>query len=142
VRVRSRLKQTALALLAIALVVGAIAWGSVLLTDKGVDCGTAWKAAHGVMVPELNAGVHVPRGADGFAITTANSHFVTYCRGQGRLRLAESGVMAAAGRCDRGRSVRVATAASGSRRGDRLTERSEIGSRIRASIASVITWLG
>jgi hypothetical protein len=86
-------KQFALALLAIALVVGAIAWGSVLLTDKGVDCGTAWKAAHGVMVPRLNAGVHVP--ADGFAITTANSHFVTYCRGQGQLRLAESGVMAA-----------------------------------------------
>ena len=91
----SRLKQFALTLVAIALVVGAIASGSVLLTDKGVDCGTAWKAAHGVMVPELNAGVHVPRGADGFAITTANSHFVTYCRGQGSLRLAESGVMAA-----------------------------------------------
>jgi hypothetical protein len=93
VRVGSRLKQFALTLLAIALVVGAIAWGSVLITDKGVDCGTAWKAAHGVKVSRFNAGVHVPPG--GIAGTTTNTHFVTYCVGQGRLRLAESGVMAA-----------------------------------------------
>jgi hypothetical protein len=91
--VGERLKQFTLPVLAIAVVVGAIAWSSVLMTDKGVDCGTAWKAAHGVKVPELNPGVHVP--ADGIPLTRTNTHLVTYCAGQGRLRLAESGAMAA-----------------------------------------------
>jgi hypothetical protein len=93
--VGSRLKQFALTLLAMALAVGAVAWASVLITDKGVDCGTAWKAAYGVKVPELNAGVHVPRGADGIELNNTNTHWVTYCAGQGRLRVAESGVLAA-----------------------------------------------
>jgi hypothetical protein len=94
--VGSRLKQFGLTLLAIALVVGAIMWASVLITDKGVDCGTAWHAAaHGVKVPELNSGVLVPRGADGIALNNTNTHWVTYCAGQGRLRVAESGVLAA-----------------------------------------------
>jgi hypothetical protein len=82
-------------LLALAIVVAAVAWVSVPFTDRAFSCGTAvgeWH--HGFKMPAFFSS---PPPADdqvsqsGVGVLTANTPFVTLCRGQARGRLAESG---------------------------------------------------
>jgi hypothetical protein len=88
-----------ISVLAFVVLSASIAWVSVPFTDRGADCGTALGSAqHGFPVPVLNEPLSAADHAaavknGGFPISIGpggNSHFVTYCQGQGRLRIAES----------------------------------------------------
>ena len=90
------MKASVVALLAMGVISVAVAWSSVPITDRGADCGSALHAAwNGMAVPVVNQPLTPSQASaaqtDGIAITTANSHSVTYCQGQGRIRVVESG---------------------------------------------------